>query len=849
MAGEIQHLTGGSGGPDPLEERSLAPLILGLAAALLVLLGAALWDEAELRRPWKGYQRGFLAEAGARLAAEIESARRELEEFREGPAGRALDKRLAEAQAAAAPETALGGEIAALEARSGALQGRLEELRGRIQAASGKNLRLEAAGRPFSDPQRGALRAELAALDRELLQAETERAGVQAATARLREPLLEALNAWAEPGRRLADLELRAAGLADRRLGVEQLLLPATGEVQRCLSCHLGMAPGAPSLDAAPWRRHPGDYLVHHPVERFGCVCCHGGNGTALDGLAAAHGFEECLPRELRRGGAAQGSCAWCHLARDGRDRALFGGELAHAPELALGLKTFERNLCHGCHAAPGFPKGPGLAVPLDQVAWKFRPERVARILRDPAAERPGARMPRFHLSEEQIELLAGYVLSLPGERPAPVEWDEAAFAAEEQMDEAQLAALDAILERGARIWARVQCAACHRRGDKGGDIDVYAPELTRIGPELGREWLFRHLQAPAALFPGGRMPRVRLSEAELRDLALYLLRDPAFGSEGAAPWSPGPRPEASGRRDAGAALARDLGCAGCHTIPSHEQDPPAGNDLLDYGRKKPSDFDYTGRPGLARTVEAWTREKLVDPRAFGAALLMPVARMSGRETAAVASLLLGFSQRPLPEEWRVPPPRAIEPAGETAALFAARRCLTCHSLGGRGGDYAPELGHQGSRTGRAWLERFLEEPSSLRPRLVQMPQLYLPPAEVALLCDFFEMACRRDEWERPPREPGEPAVGPLPEGPAAEGAALALMEARACLSCHTWNGRGGVLGADIQNVGNRLRLGFLRRWLRNPAFLDRDARAPRTGLSGPEADLLAEYLHAAGRR
>jgi hypothetical protein len=46
-------------------------------------------------------------------------------------------------------------------------------------------------------------------------------------------------------------------------------------------------------------------------------------------------------------------------------------------------------------------------------------------------------------------------------------------------------------------------------------------------------------------------------------------------------------------------------------------------------------------------------------------------------------------------------------------------------------------------------------------------------------------------------------------------------------MRCHVIGGRGGVLGPDLEKVHRRLRPGFLHRWLQEPGFADRDARAP----------------------
>lgn len=63
----------------------------------------------------------------------------------------------------------------------------------------------------------------------------------------------------------------------DFKVQLRQVYVPAVGAVDRCVSCHLGMAPGESGIDGDPiYARHP--RVVHDPAE-YGCVVCHGARG------------------------------------------------------------------------------------------------------------------------------------------------------------------------------------------------------------------------------------------------------------------------------------------------------------------------------------------------------------------------------------------------------------------------------------------------------------------------------------------------------------------------------------------------------------------------------------------
>jgi len=108
------------------------------------------------------------------------------------------------------------------------------------------------------------------------------------------------LVAWAElrPGYAVYQDEFRA--LVGERFGPEratqaasglqQIWLASADRVDRCTTCHLGVSwQGLDDL-AEPYRTHPLEPLAHHPVEKFGCTLCHGGQGAATE-LPDAHGW------------------------------------------------------------------------------------------------------------------------------------------------------------------------------------------------------------------------------------------------------------------------------------------------------------------------------------------------------------------------------------------------------------------------------------------------------------------------------------------------------------------------------------------------------------------------------
>jgi len=81
------------------------------------------------------------------------------------------------------------------------------------------------------------------------------------------------------------------------------------------------------------------------------------------------------------------------------------------------GRQLFEKNKCLLCHKLEG--KGGSLSVALDGVADRRDAEALGRILRDPETELKDStakvKMPRFPLTDQEIEALVAYLRTLKG--------------------------------------------------------------------------------------------------------------------------------------------------------------------------------------------------------------------------------------------------------------------------------------------------------------------------------------------------------------------------------------------------------------------------------------------------
>ena len=171
----------------------------------------------------------------------------------------------------------------------------------------------------------------------------------------------------------------------ERPVTVEQRVITALGVVDRCEVCH----------DAST---HPDTWLDTHPVERFGCTPCHGGQGLALT-RAAAHDAGPDWERPLYNATERESACGACHE----------GEHVDGAPILSRGRVVLLDRGCTGCHTIPGVadpweqPRPTFLPAPaLDGLRDKVTAGWVRAWLTDPAALNRDHQMPVFTLTADE---------------------------------------------------------------------------------------------------------------------------------------------------------------------------------------------------------------------------------------------------------------------------------------------------------------------------------------------------------------------------------------------------------------------------------------------------------------
>ncbi len=513
----------------------------------------------------------------------------------------------------------------------------------------------------------------------------------------------------------------------------EDLIFAKVPEVDRCLTCHMGISNPDYKDAPQPFTTHPnlGLYLGNesaHPLEEFGCTVCHGGRGRGTDFISTAHTpssvkqAEEwekkydwySLPhweKSMLPMPSVEAGCFQCH----GAQTTIKGAE-----KLNLGLNIIERAGCYACHEIDRYQDWPKPGPDLTKLSSKISRQWAYRWIESPQTFHPNTWMPTFFKQSnnsnpqylkrtaQEIHAMVAYLFAHSQEYPLtsiPVDGD---------------------IQKGKEIVSAVGCLACHRIEPRPVGQPMtqdtlrreQGPSLSGLGSKTSKAWLYNWLKNPHGYNSKTKMPNMRLSDEEAADAAAYLmsLRNDIYDTveipaidettlneivldflKKSETFNSAQQKLTAMNREtkltyAGEELIRHYGCFSCHDIAGFADEKPIGVELTEEGSKSVERLDFGFVP-IDHTRQAWFAQKLKDPRIFDSGkvkpydeqLRMPNFYLSNEAIGAVTTALLGFVHE-TPEAKIVPrtPQRLkVERGEEIVRMF---NCQGCHTIEGEGG-------------------------------------------------------------------------------------------------------------------------------------------------------------------
>ncbi|MEW6512263.1 MAG: c-type cytochrome [Bacteroidota bacterium] len=818
----------------PIEQRNYSVAYIVFAGALFLGTMWAVVDEVSTRRPWKEVQEEYAALAKARITERLDQAIADFDSTTYVDLS---------AQLAAAQDSMQGPLYTAVNEQYTAVLELLATENREYQFAKSRG------DEAYYFYKKSLHEGDEDKKEKELL-AENEvrmNAHMQVIT-RLearRDSLAAVLNRYKQDARNLqsaiGDLrkdidkwQSKLARVTGSPIEIKQVMMQdydrnpfndPKARIDRCQTCHLGWKEDVMEDAPEPFRRHPlPELLAVHKPETVGCTTCHRGQGPALT-AGAAHGeADPYWENPLLKGIEVWASCNECHENQS---------HLDGAPVFSSAKRLMIESGCFGCHEIAGYTDLPKIGPELGRIGHKTTPEWIFRWVRNPKEYNSHTRMPNFRFTDEQAAAVTAFLWSLSSREPFTLQ-------------RGAVAGGDPIA--GRKVFETAGCQACHVLGNetkvreaRGTSYDI-APELTRVGSKLGADWIFDWVKNPRHYNSTTRMPNLRLTDREARDVATYLTRqkdDRSFDPKTLDLSSPQ-------QISRGEAIVREYGCAGCHAIPGFEKESRVSVSLSNFGRKRVEEMDF-GDTRVPHTWHDWVAAKLKDSRVFATDRIvqkMPIFSFSDDEIAKLRLFLLSQT-KDAPDERYVEAFKRKQQDIETGRRLSYEyNCRQCHQLEREGGYIGaiidepaylpPIITGEGKKVQEGWLHDFLKSPStvgrpnSIRPWVpTRMPTFSLTDDEITKLIKYFLGLSNQDLEVRDYR-----AYQP---DPALVSVGKSIFTDFQCLKCHPTGAaapRPGEastsdLAPNLTKARDRLKPEWIVEWLSDPNKLQEGTRMP----------------------
>ena len=552
---------------DPVTTRPMAGLVLISVFLLMLTVSWSLYDEFYGLRPWRSYQSEFSKVYSSYLEKQYQKRKADEQKFYATPEYQKLfaDVKAAH-EAAKAQDEQIGRQIDLLDRQRAAMTDMFQLSRGLVGSLtyqleqideknkSAKEAKLKELNDakaqtyevawPVEDGRVVPTKYNYQQLNDLFTSIMAGKAKLVAQRGQVDQPEKDAQDKLAEyvkeqlPGLAARDLQTLAGSMKNLDIKLRQVNvnptgaslnnLGGTGLVDRCQSCHLGTDPlivpvtltvtkadlGLEKSKDAPYSSHPDpDMMKYHPLEKFGCSPCHGGNGRALDSVEKAHGRYEHWLWPLNYRENFETGCQQCHASDMVTE---------HAPVLNHAKALYREKGCIGCHRFQGFDNQDEQLVSARQVIAQLE-------------------------SQKQDDRLQIAELNKKGDSATDNDAANRYYAQATNLT-VTISSMDAQIEQLEQ-----------RSHNLLQEIKKVGPDLKEVRMKIHKEWIPYWLKRTHEFRPTTKMPQFRLQDDEIQAIAAYVWQSAITGPE-----LPKQTP---GNAAHGKELFEARGCEACHSI------------------------------------------------------------------------------------------------------------------------------------------------------------------------------------------------------------------------------------------------------------------------------------------
>ena len=526
----------------------------------------------------------------------------------------------------------------------------------------------------------------------------------------------------------------------------EDLVYMGMPKVDRCMTCHVGIDKAGFEDAPQPYSTHPKlDFMVGpnsaHPLSEFGCTSCHAGRGRGTGFYTSAHSPNDketahrwkkeldwepmhyweipMLPKRYTEAG-----CYKCHSGNM---------PLKEAETLSLGISVFEKAGCHACHQVDRWNDASKPGPSLYHMASKTDKNWTYKWIMEPRSFRHNTWMPHFfkkgnNSSSEDLIRTEQEVLAIT----------EYLFSTSKKYETISINK-SGDYDRGRTLVNSLGCKGCHQIQPEPnpnysptiqGIRMEQGPNLIGLGSKVKEDWLLSWLKDPYSYHEDTKMPNLRITDQEAKDIAAYLLADNnrKFDDLNTATVNESVLNEIAAEflsqllrntqvderisnmniseklNYAGEKLIGHYGCYSCHNIAGFEDKKPIGTSLNVEGSKLISKLDFGfWHDEIPHTKWDWFYNKIDRPETFdlipsengsvSVKELSPLEKsrmshygLSEKEIDALVTLIMGMVKDEIPESKLPEKTPAYLAVSKGERFIHTNNCLGCHKIDGEGG-------------------------------------------------------------------------------------------------------------------------------------------------------------------